>query len=187
MKTIVNKEKILREAVSIILIKYSMPTRQAAISEIINLFRGQLIINGNIVHIDGEDFEKVMRYQWHISTGYAYTQIDGKKISLHRFLLKVPEDMHVDHIDGNPLNNKKTNLRFANRSQNMMNTKKYKNNKSGHKGVYWNNQMKKWQAKINVNKKSIYLGSFESIERAVKAYNNAALVYHREYGRINDL
>jgi len=77
----------------------------------------------------------------------------------------------VDHIDGDKTNNNINNLRWASRSENMQ-------NKRTTKGYYWNKQEGKWYAKITANKKTIYLGFYDTEEDARQAYLNAKKIHH---------
>lgn len=99
---------------------------------------------------------------------------------------KLKRSEHIDHIDGNGLNNQRDNLRLATPSQNAMNRPKQNNNTSGYKGVSWSKKSGKWIAKIKVNGKSIYLGSFDSIEDAYEFYCNAVEKYHGEFGNTGE-
>lgn len=74
----------------------------------------------------------------------------------------------IDHIDGNRGNNKIENLRKCSRSENMFNTKKYRTNTSGVKGVYWHKHNKKWYARIRVKDKNVYEGRFTDLKEAEK-------------------
>lgn len=105
-----------------------------------------------------------------------------KNFFMHRLLLNVTSnDLFVDHIDGNGLNNQRNNLRICTRNQNQQNRPKNKNNKSGYKGVYWEKERNKWQAKIMVNKQNIYLGRFDDVELAAIAYKEACVKYHEQF------
>ncbi len=95
-----------------------------------------------------------------------------------------PEDNLIDHIDGNPHNNKFTNLRLASRHQNSCNRKKHSNNTSGLKGVSWHKAVKKWQAYISVENKRISLGYFDSKKEAYAAYCDAAQKLHKGFARL---
>ena len=66
----------------------------------------------------------------------------------------------IDHIDKNPSNNKRENLRAVNRKCNMRNTGNRKTNTSGVKGVRWFNRTKKWVVAITVDSKNIHLGYY---------------------------
>lgn len=91
----------------------------------------------------------------------------------------------VDHIDGDKLNNKIENLRAVTALENARNSKKQKNNSSGFKGVYFDNQIKKFRSSITVLNKTIHLGNFNNIKDAANAYSIASKKYHGEYGRVN--
>jgi hypothetical protein len=78
-----------------------------------------------------------------------------------------PEEKYVDHIDGDILNNKISNLRLATLSQNQDNRKKNKNNTSGITGVLWSKISKKWRAEIYKDRSLIYLGLFDNKDEAI--------------------
>lgn len=89
----------------------------------------------------------------------------------------------LDHIDGDGENNKISNLRPCTMSQNKGNSKKYKNNKSGHKGVFWRKDIQRWTVSIQCERRRIYLGRFVKYEDAVAAYNSAAEKYFADFAR----
>ena len=98
--------------------------------------------------------------------GYYTTRVNGITYPVHRLIFMfhngyLPEV--VDHIDGNPLNNKIENLRSANYLTNKYNQKDYKNNTSGHKGVYWSKEHQMWKTQINFNGKRKHLGYFNDL------------------------
>lgn len=121
--------------------------------------------------------------------GRKQVQYDGKKYYVHRivWLLENKElpKRNIDHIDGNPLNNKIENLRDVTVSDNQKNSKTYKSNTSGRVGVYWHKSSKKWQAIIKSNGKYIYLGLFKNINDAINAREVAERKYsfHENHGR----
>ena len=88
---------------------------------------------------------------------------------------KLP-DHEIDHINGNPTDNRISNLRDVTRKQNMENKKIYKTNKSGYSGVTWHNRDKKWNVRIGHYGKRISLGYFDNLNDAIavriKAENN---------------
>ena len=133
--------------------------------------------------IDNEDIEKIKSFKWvYIKTrGYVKAMINGKEILLHRFILNTPHDLLVDHINHNKLDNRKSNLRFCNKSQNAMNLKTPKNNTSGTKGVYWDKRSKKWYAKIKAENKNMHLGYFDKKEDAIESRINAEKKYFGEF------
>src|SRR3990167_4034233 len=154
--------------------------------------RAEIILCDNLgnkigkVLIDLEDVEKVKSAKWHINTGYAARNIkksNGKRgiEFLHHFLIPCEKSLEIDHIDRNRLNNQKANLRTCTRSQNKMNTQKYKNNTSGIKGVCWDKRAQKWNAQIQKEKKHFYLGYFDLKEDARNAYIEASKELHGIY------
>lgn len=153
--------------------------------KIIPLTRGKKTI------IDDQDFDRISKYKWCIHCdSYAVTSINGKIVMMHRFLLKTPEGFDTDHINGNKLDNRRSNLRIVTRSQNMANTRIRRSNKSGYKGVFYfkfGHRSKRWKAKIKVNYKMIDLGYFLTKEEAAKVYNLAAVKHFGEYALLNVL
>ena len=147
------------------------------------------LTKGKLAIIDDEDFIKVNKIKWHFDGNYAANK--GKnKIYLHRFVLNAPLNMDVDHKDLNKLNCQKSNLRLTNQQGNGANRRLNKNNKSGYKGVYFNNQKKykkPWMAQIKVNYKPIHLGMFRTPQEAALVYNEAALKYFGEFARLNKI
>ena len=80
---------------------------------------------GGFTLVDNNLFEKLNKYKWYDNgNGYVATAINGKKVLLHRFILNVPDNIEVDHIDNDPKNNLTQNLRIVTRSQNLRNMKK---------------------------------------------------------------
>ena len=147
------------------------------------------LIYGEITLVSDEDFIFLSGYDWRLkenrrvvcSGGY----VDGINSRLiHRIIAKragIDCTNEIDHIDRNPLNNQRENLRAATRSQNSMNSKIPVTNTSGYKGVYWRKERKKWYAKIRVGDSAFYLGSFTTPEEASEAYNKAADHYFGEF------
>jgi hypothetical protein len=143
--------------------------------------------------IDDADYEAVSKTNWCFIkgrhdgvTGYAQSNIlqdDGtrKRTFLHQHLLG--HRQQVDHADGDGLNNRRSNLRVVTDVQNRMNSRTYKNNKSGFKGVHLH--VGRWVATIKVNNKSTHLGRFDTAEEAARAYDQAALEHFGSYARIN--
>lgn len=119
----------------------------------------------------------------------AYAVRRGKRWSSAIFLHRVIAermgldiaDKDVDHIDGNRLNNRRSNLRAATRSENARNSGARRNSKSGIKGVHLRDG--RWIAQIGMSGRRVYLGSFATIEAAAAAYAEAAKKYHGEFAR----
>ena len=105
------------------------------------------------------------------SSGYTRIWINYKSYRAHRlaWLWMTGEwpQFEIDHKNRIRSDNRWNNLRPATNSQNKINGKAYKNNKSGYKGVYWNKNTKNWVASININKKQTHLGCFNSKKERV--------------------
>ena len=154
----------------------------------------QLANNKGVALVDDEDYDKLIKYKWHlrdIKIMHAGTKvkIDGKWFEkrMHHFLVNVPEGFEVDHIDQNGLNNQKSNLRVATHSQNMMNRNSFKGSSSKYKGVSFDKKCNKWRSEVSLNKKHYYLGMFENESDAAMAYNKRALKLHGEYVNLNEV
>lgn len=140
--------------------------------------------------VDDCDYEILSKYKWHASQGkYAVTwsrEGNGNRyqIKMHRLILELTDNaFQVDHIDGNGLNNLRSNLRICNGSENLRNRGKQKNNKSGFKGVNFHRQTKKWRSEICIKGKSYHLGLFITPELAHEAYKKSSIELHGEFAR----
>lgn len=119
--------------------------------------------------------------------------IDGKHtiIFLHRVILArklgrmLEQREFCDHIHGNGLDNRRSEIRLASASQNMQNRKMQKNNTSGYRGVHRHKKSGKFQATIYVNNKPIYLGTYNTPEKAYAVYCEAAIKYHGEFANVS--
>lgn len=117
-------------------------------------------------------------------TGYTYTRIKTKIYGIHRIIYAMHNGYMpfiVDHVDKNPLNNCIENLRPATKSQNAMNSKIQKNNKSGVKGVCWHKHAKKWHARIVVKGKCKSIGLFKNLIDAELAVQKIRKKMHMEF------
>lgn len=139
---------------------------------------------------DVDDYEKVSKYHWYEETN-GYIRSSGKrkedKISLHRLIMGFPENIGIDHINHNTFDNRKSKLRIATTSQNAMNSVKRSNNTSGMTGVVWVKNRNNWKAEIKVNDETIYLGSFDKFEDAVKARKEAEEKYFGAFSYDNSM
>lgn len=106
-----------------------------------------------------------------------------KTILLHRVIMSADKGIHIDHIDGDGLNNRRSNLRFATPSQNMQNKRKKANGTSRFKGVSWDKSHNKWRSQIRLNGVVYKLGTFDDEELAHKAYCIASAKFHGEFGK----
>lgn len=143
--------------------------------------------------VDNDDYEHINQWKWYVSNGYvmrtAYSGIVNKptRIYMHREIAKPEIGLHVDHVNGNKLDNRRVNLRVCTNSQNIKNMQKKSGTSSFFKGVSWHNRDKVFQSRIEYDYKSIYLGSYESEISGAIAYNIAALKYHLDFARLNPI
>lgn len=146
--------------------------------------------------VDDEDFERLNVFRWmQDARGYAvrieyvgrvHGKLKLKRVLMHHAILGKPsKGLETDHRDGDRLNNQRTNLRFATRSQNQANAKP-RENRSGFKGVT-RHASGKWHARIRVRQRLISLGTFVEAESAAEAYNSAAKKYFGSFARLNQL
>lgn len=105
---------------------------------------------------------------------------------MHHLVIDIPPGLFPDHINHNGLDNRKANVRPVTRAQNVWNRRKFKRpTRSKYKGVDWAIDMKRWRARIRVNGRRIYLGSFSDELEAAKAYDRAARKYHGQFAALN--
>ena len=141
---------------------------------------------GRVALIDDEDYELVSRHKWYTLAYetwiYACATSPGSggsgKLRMHKLITGYPL---TDHINGDGLDNRRSNLRPATVAQNNHNARGWSDSSSRFKGVTWHQRDRKWQAAIKVNGTSRYLGYFISEEDAAAAYAAAALEIQGEY------
>lgn len=145
-----------------------------------------------VAMVDNIDFEYLNQYNWsaaynnHIKGFYAVRckyigMINGKKKNkmtrMHRLIMEktlgreLKESEIVDHINHDPLDNRRKNLRVVSQRQNHQNLKS--NQTSKYPGVFWEKNVKKWRAKIEIEGKQKHLGLFTNEREAAKAYEQA--------------
>ena len=122
--------------------------------------------------------------------GYRRIKINGRGYYAHRlaFLFMTgewPKTREIDHINKNPFDNKWANLRECTVSENQRNVKVRIDNTSGHKGICWHKKEKKWHSRITVNGIRKFLGSFPTLQEAVKARSQAELEFFGEFTPLN--
>ena len=155
-----------------------------------------MLTKGHTCILNVEDLSLVSEFNWRseialkpngeIRTVYAVRKPRVSEtytctVRMHRIILNCPDNLQVDHVNGNGLDNRRENLRIVTESQNTQNQRIKSSNKSGHKGVFWHKHRNKWMAQIGIEGRQIYLGSFINIEDAVFEYERASEKLHKEY------
>ena len=147
-----------------------------------------LTSNGVEFYFDKDDLDIVKEYCWQ-QDKYGYITAKGRKGQpknpsrrLHREIMSpIPDGYYVDHINHNPADCRKDNLRLCTPNQNMYNSKIPITNKSGYKGVCWVKSIGKWHSYLTHNHVVENLGYYDDINDAVKARRNAEEKYHGDF------
>lgn len=147
--------------------------------------------NGDQCLFDLEDYDKIKNYRWYKhNRGYVCADLpndkNGKRrhILMHVLLMGKKTGLDIDHINGIKTDNRKHNLRFITRSQNIFN-KQSPHGNNDITGVHFDKTRKKWMAYINYDKKRVYLGRFESKEEAISARKAAEEKYYPNFEHVN--
>ncbi len=158
-------------------------------------FRRIILGEGRFAIVDQGDFYHLINYQWGAKGEgqliYAMRFLiepnkKGKIVSMHREMMNAPAGILVDHRNGDTLDNRRSNLRLATRSQNMSNRGKLKKNAtSQYIGIFREKSSGRWVVKTTHNNRSIWIGRFDSEIEAARAYDRAAIEYHGEFARLN--
>lgn len=158
----------------------------------------QATLNEYFYYKDGSLYNKIKRnsrskkdqLSGGVSNVYIRVTFRRKNLLAHRIIWEmhngpIPDGLFIDHIDGNPINNKLENLRLVTTQGNSRNSTIASHNKSGCVGVYWLKSKKRWCSTIVVNGSHIWLGSYRTFEEAKTARKEAEPKYgfHPNHGR----
>jgi len=156
------------------------------------------LVNGGEAIVEERDYERLSKHRWFRSSqGYAYRQgWTGRQnnngthwtVWMHRYINCTPAHLFTDHINGNKLDNRRSNLRTVNKAQNSTNRPKIgiSNASCSYKGVSWHKLTGLWRARIRD-------GNFEKTtyhkteQQAALDYNRMALEHFGEFSAINRL
>lgn len=151
------------------------------------------LLNDRYALIDDEDWPIVKSYKWYADvrqTGHVYVKArigKHRTIYLHRVVLNAQRGHHVDHINGNGLDNRRANLRLCSPSQNLGNQRVSRSGykTSRYKGVYWDNYYECWKFRVYLHGRPFKSGSCNTELEAALAYNEWALRAFGEFAQPN--
>lgn len=161
-----------------------------------------MLSGGKVALVDDGDFEYLNQWKWFASRSknncyarraYYPSGRNGPhiKYSMHRVIFEHNgldiENKQLDHINGNGLDNQKSNLRVATNTQNCHNRTHIKASDTPYKGIWYRSEIGKWRSRIKVDGKFLLLGHFDTKEDAARAYNVAAIKYFGEFAKLNDV
>ena len=145
---------------------------------------------------DAEEYEKCKPFRWGIiSIKLEWRQLYVANNYIGRLAniilrQKTNSKIHIDHINGNSLDNRKCNLQIITNQQNQLKKKKQKNNTSGYRGVFWYvnpGKTSAWEASIKFNHKGYFLGRFASKDDAALVYNKKAKELFGKFAVLNNI
>lgn len=151
------------------------------------------LTQNQVALVDDVDFQMLSQWKWHAVKSrnkiYSYRQdcskIPYKTVLMHRIVINAKNGDIVDHIDGDGLNNQKSNLRICTNTENMRNREKPLNNTSGYKGVSLYKRYSRYVAYIFFEGKRKHLGYFDDPIDAARAYDAKAKEYFGEFANLN--
>jgi len=152
------------------------------------------LTQGQFAMVDDDDYDELSKFKWQVYTSkrhimYAIrTTPDDKTVYMHRSILKITDRyLFTDHRDHNGLNNQKDNLRKATMAENNANRRRFKKGTSIYRGVWFDSYYGVYKVQISENGRKVHLGRFKNEIDAAKAYNEAAIKYHKEFAFLNEV
>ena len=143
--------------------------------------------SGKFMLLDFDDAKRLSGFKFHINCGYVKFRPNGgysTKTCVHRYILNAGPDEIVDHIDRNPLNNSRSNLRIATRSENTINSKKRLDNTLGFIGIA-QRPSGRWFAQVGIGNRRVRSATVNTMEEAAKLYDEIAAKLHGKFARLN--
>lgn len=145
------------------------------------------LTRGKYAVVDNDDYAKLSKINWYFDHGYARNKGKNDSVYMHRYIMGNKLRVNIDHINGNKLDNRKSNLRFCSQAQNSKNSVSHKDSKySKYKGVSYNKSLGYWTATICDNGK-IVTKYTNSENKAARIYNQLALIYHGDFAKLNTI
>ena len=147
-------------------------------------FRRIKLTRGYYALVDESDFERLNRHKWQVNVRNGRPRQAGRTerrnqksryLTMHRVIMNPPEHMIVDHINRNPLDNRRANLRLSTPQQNSWNRSCPRNSKgSKYTGVSLDRDGQKWRVRIVIDGESRFLGYYDDEKAAAMAFDKAA-------------
>lgn len=153
------------------------------------------ITQGYVALVDDDNYERLSQYRWYLASG-RYAARSGPRskgehgpVFMHHDVAGKPgKGLEIDHINRNTLDNQRSNLRVATRSQNTQNTVRPKRGKpksSQFRGVYWDKTKKSWRVAVTLNRKRVFITCRTSEVEAARLYDKMARHYFGEFALLN--
>ena len=147
------------------------------------------LTQGQVAVVDAEDYHLICDRKWYaqwVPCTSSFRAVSGSPpVYMHRVILGSYTDAVVDHANHDTLDNRRSNLRGATRSENQCNLRCRVGDTSKYKGVFWSTGRNKWQARITFKNRCRHLGSFTCEEDAARAYDAAAIRVHGAFAFTN--
>jgi hypothetical protein len=157
------------------------------------------LTRGKVALVDDCDYDQLKGHNWAavfetitprwsaVRNDHHYVGDPHYTVKMHREILGIRDRrIHVDHINGDGLDNRRENLRTCTNAQNNMNSRKRRNARtSQYKGVHWRAKEKKWCVQLQVNHHKVYYGRFKDELEAGRAYDVAARKFFGKFARLN--
>jgi hypothetical protein len=141
------------------------------------------LTQGKVALIDDEDYPLVCQFKWYAKKNHCtmYACTGERNTYMHALIA----GKYCDHRNGNGLDNRRCNLRFATFAQNSQNRSGFLNRTSKYKGVSFDTARNKWRVEIKANGQDTWIGRYSTEQEAALAYDKAALYYHGDFAWIN--
>lgn len=156
------------------------------------------LTRGKIAIVDNADYESLAQHKWSaLKNGRTYYAVRANgiltpgyhQIKMHRAILNASDGVEIDHINGDGLDNRRSNLRLCAHAENLKGQKLRRDNKTGFKGVWFNKRARgnPYTAYIKIDYKQIHLGCYKTAKIAARIYDLAALKHHGDFALTNEM